>query len=941
VKKRLVAAGLAPRWRAVVAAALLLGAAPGVLSASDPKASKFYEDALTRFERRDVAGAIVQLKNALQSDKSMLPVHVLLGRALLIDGDAGAAEVAFMEALRLGVNRAEVVLPLARSVIAQGKQQQLVEQPRFALGGLPGGLQSSLLLLRASAYSDLGDVRSAMKAIEEARSINPQAAEVWLAEVPVRIRARQFKEAQAAAEKAQALDPRSAEVVYQLGSILHVQSDIAGAMLAYNKALTLEPKHVDGLISRAGLLIDQNKLDAARRDVDAVLKESPKDPRGAYLKSLLDERAGNVAGAREALAQVTALLDPVPLDYLRYRPQALMLGGLSHYALNQREKAKPYLEAVQRSQPNAPVSKLLAQIYLGENNIDRAIESLDAYLKGTPNDAQAVLLLASAHFAQGRHGRAAQLTTDALKLSDNPSIRTMLGLSLIGGGKFGDAVKELEAALAKDPNQLQAGMALTTLYMQSSRPSKAVAVAAGLAKKHPGNAGVHNLLGTALLRNGDQAGAKAAFEAALKADAGLLVAQVNLARIEVRSGALDAAAARLNNVLKADDRHLEALQEQGALLERRGLLADAQRLFEKAADVSGPNDTGPGLALIDFHLRNNHAEQAREATGRVTSKAPEAMLVLLALARVHLANADAESARTALTRASRGAAYDAPVLLQIATLQVQAGSLPGAAYTLEKALQERPAFLPALALMAEIELRQGEPAKAEARAAQIVTKFPKAGAGHALLGDIAISRGQMPVAIEAYRRAHQIEPSSQSLLRLLSALAPSQPGAAAQLAEQWLKTRPKDLAVRRAVADSYAREGNLAGARAAYETLLKTSPDDAEALNNLANVLLLLKDPTAVQVAEQAMQKKPGAAHIIGTAGWAAFRAGQTDRALQLLRDARLRDPNNPDTRYFLGSVLASVGRKGEAREELEGALRGGRQFASAKDAEKLLATLK
>jgi hypothetical protein len=30
---------------------------------------------------------------------------------------------------------------------------------------------------------------------------------------------------------------------------------------------------------------------------------------------------------------------------------------------------------------------------------------------------------------------------------------------------------------------------------------------------------------------------------------------------------------------------------------------------------------------------------------------------------------------------------------------------------------------------------------------------------------------------------------------------------------------------------------------------------------------------------------------------------------LQLLRDARLRDPNNLDTRYFLGAVLASSGR--------------------------------
>ncbi len=910
-------------------------------AASDPKAAKYYEDALTRYEKRDIPGAIVQLKNALQIDNSMLSVHVLLGKALLADGDAGAAEVAFTEALRLGVNRAEVIVPLARSIIAQGKQQQLIEQQRFGLGGLPPGTQLSVQLLRAAAYADLGDTRSALKAIDEARALNPSSADAWLAEVPVRIRAHQFREAQAAADKALSLEPRSAEVLYQRGTIAHVQSDQARAMADYNKALEANPNHLEALIARAGLLIDQGKSADARRDVDTALRTSPQDPRGAYLKSLLDEREGNIAAAREALGRVTALLDPVPIEYFRYRPQALMLGGLAHYALNEREKAKPYLEAVQRQQPNGPVSKLLAQIYLAEKNIDRAIESLDAYLKGKPDDAQAVLLLASAHFSQGRHTRAAQLMQDALKTQDVPAMRTMLGLSLVGGGKFADAAKELEAAFAKDPGQLQAGMALASLYMQSSLTAKAVAVAKQLAQKHPRNPGVQNLLGSALARNGDLAAAKPAFEAALKIDPGFAAAEVNLARLDARAGALDAASGRLNNVLKADAKNIDALMELAALQEKRGQLADAQRLLEKAADVSGQSELSPGLALIDFHLRNNHPELAREATGRVTSKAPDAMLVLLALARVNLANGDQEAARTALTRAARSANYDAPVLLQIATLQMAAGSLPGAAYSLEKALSERPDFLPAQALMTEVELRQGDAAKAESRARQIIAKFPKSGAGHALLGDISAARGQATAAIDAYRRAHQIEQTSESLLRIFRVLASSDPPASIQLAEQWLKGHPRDLPVRRAVADAHARAGNLAAARSGYEAIVKANPDDADALNNLANVMLMQQDPGAMKVAEEALRKRPGAPQIIGTNGWAAFRAGQTDRALQLLRDARLRDPNNPDTRYFLGAVLASIGRKGEARDELEGALRGGRSFASAKEAEKLLATLK
>lgn len=259
-----------------------------MLAASDPKASKFYEDALARFEKHDISGAIVQLKNALQSDKSMLPVHVLLGKALLANGDAGAAEVAFTEALRLGVNRAEVVVPMARAVIAQGKQNELLEQGRYAVAGLPPTVQVALLLLRASAHADVGDVRSALKTIEEARALSPASADAWLAEVPVRIRARQFREAQAAADKALGLDPQSAEVLYQRGSIAHVRGDLNAALASYDKALTIDSRHLEALVSRAGLLIDIGRAEPARRDINTVLRESPQDPRGAYLKSLLD-----------------------------------------------------------------------------------------------------------------------------------------------------------------------------------------------------------------------------------------------------------------------------------------------------------------------------------------------------------------------------------------------------------------------------------------------------------------------------------------------------------------------------------------------------------------------------------------------------------------------------------------------------------------------------
>lgn len=919
--------------------AITAALAVGNAHANDPKASRFYEDALTRFEQKDMAGAVIQLKNALKIDKSMLPVHVLLGRALLANGEVVAAEVALMEAIRLGVNSAEVVLPLAEAVLAQGRPAELLSGTRFAHAALPPGVKAKLLLFKAGASSDVNSGRDALRFVEEARAIDGTKADSWVAEVPIRVRARQMAEAKAAADRAVAMDPTSADAAYQQATVAHVTGDLKSAIAMYTRTLTLKAGHVDALIARAGIYVDLKRDAEASADVAAARKAGPSDPRAHYLGALIAERAGNQNLVKSELAAVTNLLDTFPIDFHRYRPQLLMLGGLSHFGLGQYEKAKPYLETAMRQDINSPVSKLLAPVHLREKNTDRAIEALETYLRNHANDMQAVMLLASAHMSQGRYARSAALMQEALKRADQPEMRSILGVSLLGAGKFALAASELEATLKRDPTQVQAGVALAGLYLKSGQSDKAIPVIDGMIKRQPDNAGLHDLLGAARAAKGDAAGARAAFDQAAKLAPTFVSPRLNLARLDIDQKAYDAAQAKLETILLADGKNAEASLEMARLLSGRGQAEEAQRWLEKADDYSGQN-LAAGTQLVEFHLARSRPDLAAEALKRLQAKAPEALIVLLTQAKVQIAAGDRSAARTTLTRAATLAAFDAAALVQVASLQMRAGNVKGAGYALDKALSEKPQHLQARALMTDVELHQGEYGKAEQRARGIIASDPKLGIGYALLGDTFRARNQLPAAIESYRRAHQIDQNSDSVLRLFGALEAHDRAAAGALAEQWLRSRPGDGKVRRALADSQARAGNLVAARATYEALVKTAPGDFDALNNLANILVLLKDPGALAVAERALALRPDAPYVIGTTGWAAFHAGQSDRALQLLRDARLRDPNNPDTRYFLAAALAKKGRAGEAREELQAALKGGR-FAYAKEADALLQTLK
>ncbi len=911
-------------------------------AASDPRAARFYEDALSRYEKNDVDGAIIQLKNALQLDKQQLAVQLLLGKALISKGDVVAGEVALLEALTLGVNREEVVVLLARSALMLGRPKDLIELPRFAEAGLPQRLRVTLLILKSNAAMQLADARMAFRYLEDARALDPGNPEIPLAEVPLRIRARQWAEAAAAADKAIGLAPKSAEAVYQRATVAHASGDRKAASAGYGRALALDAGHVEARVARAGLAIDDGKLDDARKDLAELQKVAPEEPRAEYMRSIVLERSGDRAGREAALRRITALIDPLPIDYVRYRPQQLLLNGLAHFNLGERDNAKPYLEAFYRQNGPGSAQKILAQIYLAEGNADSAVEMLEGYLRVFPGDPQALSLLATGHMAKGRHARAVTLLQEALRSSDRPEFHSVLGLSLLRTGQREAAMTQLEAAYKKDPTQLSAATALAALQLQSGNAAKAQALAETLVKNHPKNVTLLNLLGVVKAQRRDMAGARALFEQSLALDPTARETKLHLARLDIAMDRLPAAHARLTEAMKASESNIEVLLTLATIAERQGQRQETLRWLEKAVEVSGPHEARPSMALADLHLRAGHADAALAAARALVSKMPENVDALLLMARCQLEAGDATAARTTAQNAGRLSGYDPDRLLKTALLQLAAGDLAAAAYSVDKVLAERPAMLPAQALMADIELRRGQVDAAEARARQLIQKHPTSGVGHMLLGDIARQRKQLPAALEAYKRAHQVEPTTDTALRQIQVLsAQGSIGAAVGVAQQWLKTSPRDVVIQRSLATAHLRMDNLAGARASYEAILKIVPGDRDALNNLANVLLKSKDPAALAAAERAMAAFPGNASVIDTAGWAALQAGQTEKALSLLRDARLRSPAHPEIRFHLGMALAKAGRSAEAREELQAALAIKQPFDGRAEAEKMLLTLR
>jgi len=905
------------------------------------EASRYYEDALARFEKNDVKGAIVQLKNALQQDPKLLSAYVLLGKAQLAQGDAASAEEAFSRALRLGVDRSEIAVPMAQALLSQGKHQALLE--RLPAEAAPVAQRPALLALRGSAFKATGDIAAARRAYEDARALDGTFVPAILALADLAAQQGERSEVERLVKEAMVLAPQNAGVWQFKGRLALGAGDVQSALTAFDKSLSLDPGYVDARIARAAMLIDLNRLEDAEQDVKYLAEHSAREPRAIYLRALLHARRGESRGARDAMEALTRMIDSAPVEVLQKQaPELLVLGALGHYGLGQLEKARRYLEQYVAVQPrDVGARRLLASVLIELRDERAAIANLEAAKRLAPGDAQVLALLGAAHMARGQFTIASRYLEEALAASDGaPAVEASLGFNLIGQGRGDLAVQHLREAFRKDPGQGRIGVALAALLVRRGQMQEAVNVAKAVVKRDPENPQALNLLGVVSVAAGDTKSARAAYAKAVTLNAEFAPARLNLAKLDVAEGNYASARTGLEALLKIDSKNTAAMYELALAEQAAGRTAEAIRWLEKARAIDRRN-VAAASRLVDLYAATKAPDKALDVAKDITSVQPESATALGALGRAYLAVGNDKEAQNVFARMARLAAFDPALQTQIARYQLAANNPTGAAFSAEKALSGQPHYLPAEIVLAEIALQRGDADGAEKWARAIVKQAPESEAGYRLLGDAAMARKRYPEAIKQYHAALGKEQRSESAMRIFVAhLESGDTAAGIQFLQTWIRDHPGDPVAQRALAEAYLRAGKLAEAGAQYERILKAQGEDAVLLNNLANIYLARDKQKALEYAQRAHALDPNDASVQDTLGWILVEQGDMDRGIRHLRDARLRDPQNPEIRYHLAAALSRAGRTDEARRELEPAMKEGLRYASRDGATALWRTL-
>lgn len=111
-------------------------------------------------------------------------------------------------------------------------------------------------------------------------------------------------------------------------------------------------------------------------------------------------------------------------------------------------------------------------------------------------------------------------------------------------------------------------------------------------------------------------------------------------------------------------------------------------------------------------------------------------------------------------------------------------------------------------------------------------------------------------------------------------------------------------------------EGNLAGSERDLRNIISQQPDDSRALNHLGYMLANQTDryQEALELIERAIALSPDDPAIIDSLGWAQYKLGDYEAALENLRRAYAAFPDH-EVASHLGEVLWQMGREEEARE--------------------------
>lgn len=508
--------------------------------------------------------------------------------------------------------------------------------------------------------------------------------------------------------------------------------------------------------------------------------------------------------------------------------------------------------------------------------------------------------------------------------------------------KTSEAILEYRKAIAANPRNADARVALAKLYSDNGDVQNASAEYARAADLLPQNVDVQLHAGGLMLLVGRFEDARARADRVLKAE------PKNVDAFILRGNALaglkdfKAAIAAVELAVETDPSSSAAQADLGALQFAKGDAPAAAAAFKKAV-ATDPKSVNARLALANYYWTTNQKTDAEKALLDTIALDPKNLLANGALAMLYMGSdrrAAAEQpmkvfaevspqprgmlaladyyatmqrypeAKAILDRVSRDPAGSVAAKLRLVSLGLASGDRAQSYRIIDDLLKSNPKQFDALVAKARLQMAEGKMDDALTSAKAAVAAKPDSAQVQFVLGTVLNARNQREDATQAFNEALKQNPAfvpAQVELAKI-ALVEGRNDDAVQLATSVLHNTPGYAEAYLLLARAQLAANNVKAAEQALNVLESALPSNLLVQTELGRLYVAQGDRTKARtVLEQVIKQAPAEIDALQSLVLMDVQDGKPAEARARIEAALAAAPNSGDVRVLAGRVYAAA----------------------------------
>jgi tetratricopeptide (TPR) repeat protein len=559
--------------------------------------------------------------------------------------------------------------------------------------------------------------------------------------------------------------------------------------------------------------------------------------------------------------------------------------------------------------------------YVAKKQYSEAVVEYRNAIQRDPRFGEARAKLADAYFQAGdvenafrEYIRAADL------LSNDVTAQLKAGEMLLVGRRYEDARARADAALAREPQNVEAQILRANALAGLNKVDDAVKEVEDAIRRAPDRSASYANLGALQMIRGDRNEAEAAFKQAAAMSPKSPQGYLALANFYWAAGRQDEAETQLKTALSVDPKDELTNRALGYFYMGTGRAAEAEAPLKTFAEVA--RDGEGKLTLSDYYLAARRYGDARRTLEAVSQSDEQGYRTArLKLAGLDFQTGDRQRAYALVDEVLAKAPQDTDALLLKAQLLVSEGKLNEALAAVRQAIANDPRSAQAQYALGRLLVAQRDYQDAMSAFSEALKLNPDLGEVDMQLAKLHFDAGRIDLAEQFARSAATKIPGyteAQILLAHID-LTKGRLESAERNLTALLKANPGLPVVQTEFGRLQLAKKNRGEARAAFERALSKDPNFVDALGALTQMDLEDKHLDVARARIDAAVKRNGKdGRMVALAGETYVALGDYKAAEPVLRQAIEADPGNLRTYGLLAQVLASQKRLADATREFE-----------------------